>query len=163
MLAFVVVAIIAVALLLGSYMLGRAATSIPVDMSPEGRARGNAIGKRLGTSFGVIFGSEALFIAIASSILGSVQQDAFIVPVIVLIVGAHFLPLAPVFNVRLYYVTGTLLILASVITLLAIPKSQTVHDVALSIVVPATCSALILWATAVAILTMGRRIVRAGG
>jgi hypothetical protein len=81
----------------------------------------------------------------------------------VLIVGAHFLPLAPVFNVRLYYVTGALLILASLITLLAIPKSQTVHDVAFWIVVPATCSALILWATAVAILAMGRRIVQAGG
>jgi hypothetical protein len=161
-LAFVVVAIVAVALLVGSYLLGRAAGKIPIDTSPEGRARGNAVGKRLGISFGVIFGSEALFIAVASSVLGAVGQDAFIVPVIVLIVGLHFLPLAPLFNVRLYYVTGALLVLASLIPVLFIPRAQTVNGVSLWIVVPATGSALILWATAVAILAMGRQIARGG-
>lgn len=159
LLAFVIVVIIAAALLLGSFRLLQAANAIPIDASAEGRARGNAIGKRLAIWFGVIFGSEALFIAAASSILGSTGQDAFIVPIIILIVGLHFLPLAPVFNVPLYYLTGALLILASLITLIAIPQSQTVHGVALWVVVPATCSALILWATAATILAMGRQIV----
>lgn len=158
-LAFVIVVLIVAVLLVGSFRLLRAANDIPIDTSPEARARGQAIGKRLGISFGVIFGSEALFIAAASSILGSTGQDAYIVPVIILIVGLHFLPLAPVFNVRLYYLTGALLILASLITLISIPKSQSVHGVALWVVVPATCAALILWGTATAILAMGRQIV----
>src|SRR5262249_54001317 len=99
---------------------------------------------------------------VASSILGAVGQDVLIVPVIVLIVGLHFLPLAPVFNVPLYYVTGALLVLAALVTLVVVPKARTVHGVALWVVIPATCSALILWATAATVLAMGRNILRGG-
>jgi hypothetical protein len=159
-LAFTIVGIVAVVLLAGCYALARSAQHISVDSSPEAAARSKAIGKRLGIGFGIVFGSEVVIIAVASSLLSATGQGAFIVPVVVLVIGLHFLPLAALFQVRPYYVTGVLLSLAAIVTLLVVPKAATVNQVEAWVVIPATCSALILWLTAVAVLALGRRAVR---
>jgi hypothetical protein len=156
-LALIVVALITVALVVGCLALLRDAQRIPVDSSPKALARGRALGRRLGIGFGVVFGSEALFIALASIILSANGLDDFIVPVIALIVGLHFLPLAWLFDVSIYYVTGALISLVAIITVLAIPRTATVNGAPLWVIVPATGSAVVLWLTAAVALLLGRR------
>jgi hypothetical protein len=159
--AFGTIALMAIALIIGSAGLMRLAQRLPVDTSPQGVARSRAIGKRLGIGFGIVFGSEALLIAVASSLLGALNHDGFILPVIVLIVGLHFLPLAWLFQVWPYYVSGTLLCLVAMVTLLAIPQTAMLSQTALWDLVPATGSALVLWLTALVVLLLGRRTVLA--
>jgi hypothetical protein len=155
--ALVVVALGAIALVVGCLALLRDAQRIPVDTSPEGLARGRAMGRRLGIGFGVVFGSEALLIALASIILSANGLEDFIVPVVALIVGLHFLPLAWLFDVWSYYVTGALISLVAVITMLVIPRAATANGAPLWVIVPATGSAIILWLTALVALLLGRQ------
>jgi hypothetical protein len=152
-----VVALTTVGLILGSAALVRLAQRLPLDTSLEAVARSCAIGKRLGIGFGIVFGSEALVIALASSILSAVHQDAFILPVCVLVIGLHFLPLAALFQVWPYYVTGTLLSLVAVVTMLVIARTAQVHQTVLWDIIPATGSALVLWLTALVVLLLGRQ------
>jgi hypothetical protein len=119
-----------------------------MDRSPKARARGRTIGWRMGIGFGVVFGSEALLIALASIILSANGLDDFIVPVIALIVGLHFLPLAWLFQVQVYYVTGARMSLVAVVTLPAVPQTATANGAPLWVIVPATGSAVVLWLTA---------------
>jgi hypothetical protein len=104
----------------------------------------------------VVFGSEALLIALASILLSANRLDDFIVPVIALIVGLHFLPLAWLFQVRFYYATGALISLVAVVTLLAVPRTAAANGAPLWVIVPATGCAVVLWLTAAVALLLGR-------
>jgi hypothetical protein len=158
-LTFCLVGVIAVGLVSGCVMLMRLAQRLPVDTSPEGVARSRAIGKRLGIGFGIVFGSEAVVIALAASILSAVRLEDYILPAIVLIVGLHFLPLAWLFQVWPYYAAGTLIRLIAIVTLTAIPRTAMVNHAALWVVVAASGSALVLWLTAFVVLLLGRQTV----
>lgn len=67
-----------------------------------------AKGKRAGIIFGIIFGLEAGAIALTSALLARSGHGEWIPVAVGLIVGVHFLPLAYVFEVPLYYWTGGL-------------------------------------------------------
>jgi hypothetical protein len=67
----------------------------PKDSTAEGRARG----KKTGMWFGIIFGLEGMIIGITSSALAATHHGELIVPIVVLVVGLHFLPLAWLFEV----------------------------------------------------------------
>jgi hypothetical protein len=90
------------------------------SLQPAVAAEDVAMGRRLGIWFGVVFGIEAVLIALASTLLSSFGADSFIAPVIALIVGVHFLPLAGLFQVRPYYLTGALLCLLALIAIVAL-------------------------------------------
>jgi hypothetical protein len=64
-------------------------------------AADQAYRKRTGISFGVIFGAEGIIIWLAATLLGVTGHDDFIVPVIALIVGLHFYPMARIFRRRI--------------------------------------------------------------
>jgi hypothetical protein len=160
-LAYAAIGLVAIGLVLGCASLFRLAQRLLVDTSPEGVARGRAVGKRLGIGFGIVFGSEAAIIALSASLLSANQLDDYILPVIVLIIGLHFIPLAWLFQVWPYYVTGVLISLIAIVTLLAIPRTAALNYVSLWVLVPATGSALVLWLTALTVLLLGRQTVRA--
>lgn len=159
--ALIVVGLITIALVAGCLALLRDVQRLSVDSSPETRSRGRALGRRLGIGFGVVFGSEALLIALASIILSASGLDDFIVPVCALIVGLHFLPLAWLFDVWIYGVTGALISLVAIITLLAVPQTATANGAPLWVIAPATGCAVVLWLTAAVALLSGRQTAHA--
>jgi hypothetical protein len=80
---------------------------IPTINDPVAAAKG----KRAGRLFGIILGIEGGLIALCSMLLASRGLGLWIPIAIAIIVGVHFLPLAHVFDVPLYYWTGALSVL----------------------------------------------------
>ena len=91
-------------------------------------------------AFAVVNVVEWLAIFGTINLLRNLHLDAWIVSSIVLIVGAHFLPLARIFGARQHVVTGTALMLCAAVALV-LPVS--VRDV-----VECVGASLILWASA---------------
>ncbi|PFK98525.1 hypothetical protein COJ01_20475 [Priestia megaterium] len=111
--------------------------------------------------FGIIFSLEGLFIAIAAFICVSTNHSNLFVPVMALIVGAHFFPLASLFQVPIYYITGTLLCLLATIVMLTFPVKIIVsdHQIMAWWVSVGFGSALILWGTGVIVCLRGFRLL----
>lgn len=107
--------------------------------------------KRSGMWFGIIFGIEGGLIALSCALLGRHGQNAWIPIVIALIVGVHFLPLAKVFDVSVYYWTGALSTLGVLACLL-------IGDFTMRVLCVGLVMAAVLWLT-VAYLLMNTRVV----
>jgi hypothetical protein len=84
------------------------------------------------------------------NLLRNLQLDRWIVSAIVLIVGAHFLPLARIFGARQHVVTGTAMMLCAVV---AVVLPVSVRDT-----VECVSAGVILWASAAAALYAGFRL-----
>lgn len=78
-------------------------------------------GKRIRFRFNIIFIVEGLAIGVTIAFCNSTNQTDLIPAVIAIIAGIHFFPLALLFQVKLYYVTGSILCLLAIITLLIVP------------------------------------------
>jgi hypothetical protein len=106
-------------------------------------------GKRMGMLFGIIFGIEAGLIAIFSTLLAS-HRLAFWIPIaIAIIVAVHFLPLAHVFEVPLYYWTGGL-------SLLGVLGCLLIHDLGRRVLCVGLVMAAVLWLTVLLLLLQTR-------
>ena len=147
-LLFSIVGVVSIALVTAAIRLLRQARHLPPSTSEEARAQGKAQGRR----FFLVFAIELGSIFLAASLLGSAGLEGFIPPVIALIVGLHFLPLAAVFKVRLYYLTGILISLVAAVALVALLVGMTLGGVFGWAVVVGIATALILWATALGVL-----------
>lgn len=153
----------AVAIGFATGRLSRAGRSLSATVDPAEAAYWRGTGWK----FGLVFGTEIVLIAAASTILGIRNQNALIAPATALIVGVHFLPLAGLFRVRAYFVTGGLLsvgALAAGALVLAgvVPSNFTPY---LWSVAVGWWSALVLWTTALNNLHLGNEavaIARAG-
>lgn len=64
--------------------------------------------------FHLINAAQWVLIIVLANILGYVGLAAWIIPMIILVVGVHFLPLARIFAFRLYYATGAAMIVLAV-------------------------------------------------
>ncbi|WP_440603136.1 DUF7010 family protein [Bacillus sp. GB_SG_008] len=148
---------IGIALFVGGVSLIRASRQLTNQVSKTDLRRG----KRTRFWFNIIFAAEGLAIAIAIAVCNATRHTELIPLVIAIIVGAHFIPLAPLFQVRLYYFTGALLCLLAIITLLFVPEKVTLgeHQINAFMSVVGFGSALILWGTGLAIWLMGRRLL----
>jgi hypothetical protein len=73
--------------------------------------------KRTGRVVGWAAGGEGLAIAVVANLLILNGQRAFVLPAIAIIVGLHFLPLAKLLKVRIYYATAALISLAGLVGL----------------------------------------------
>jgi len=109
-----------------------------------------AEGRRSGTLFGIIFTLEGVFIALAAAFLSRHHLDSWIPAAAAFIVGIHFLPLARVFRVPLYYFTGILAAAA------ALGSAAISNTSARSVFVGLAMTA-ILWLSAIAALLQSRR------
>ncbi|MDQ6601001.1 DUF7010 family protein [Bacillus salipaludis] len=112
--------------------------------------------------FNIVFATEFVLIIIAAIICNSVGHFDWFFPIMAIIVGVHFLPLAYLFQVRAYYVTGTLLCLLAIVTLLFVPLKISLgeHQINTWWTLVGLGSMLILWITSLVILSLGRRLLR---
>lgn len=80
-----------------------------------------ARGKKMGKTFGIVFGIEGVAIPITCAILGITNHSQYILPAIALIVGLHFYPMARIFDrtIDYYIATWTSLVGLTAIFLLA--------------------------------------------
>jgi hypothetical protein len=111
--------------------------------SPEKKQRMRAFGVVNVVQWGAIFGTITL--------LTSWHLYGWIVSAILLIVGAHFLPLAQIFGSRQHVVTGAALMLCAAV---AIVLPASLRDVVVCV-----SGGLILWASAAIALHTGLRLV----
>ena len=136
------------------------ALSLPKALSQEDKAES----KRIWMWFGIIFGIEFLLIAISSILLSTFQVDVFIAPATALIVGIHFFPLARLFRVPVFSITGGLLSVLALVALIALLLGLPIagsspYNWSLFVGIGTT---LILWLTAVYIIQFGFRVMRQG-
>jgi len=113
-------------------------------------------GRRIMRRFGMIFVVEAVAIAVISVVCTETHHWQFIVPLTLVIVGLHFLPLARLFGVPRYNVTGTLFCAIPIVTM---PASAHVGHALSWFTIPAVGCALVCLATAWAGLNEARRFV----
>jgi hypothetical protein len=104
-----------------------------------------AKGKRSGMWFGIIFGAEGLLIWLCAMLLEHLGLSAWIPLAVAAIVGLHFLPLAHLFEVQLYYWTGALSVLGMIACAL-------IPDAGLRALSAALLMAAVLWGTALVLL-----------
>ncbi|HEY3989547.1 MAG TPA: hypothetical protein VGM02_09640 [Acidobacteriaceae bacterium] len=95
-------------------------------------------------AFGLVNVAEWIAIFGTVNLLHNLQLNGWITPAVVLIVGAHFLPLAQLFGARAHVVTGVAMMLWAALALV-VPAS--VRDV-----VECVGAGLILWASGAAAL-----------
>lgn len=121
--------------------------------------------KRKNRWFGIIFGLEGVLIAAEAAICRSTNHLDLFVPMMALIVGAHFFPLAYLFQVKIYYITGSLLCLISVITLLTLPVIVTWGNYQIMVWWTSIGfgSAMVLWGSGVAVWLTGYRLLNRAG
>jgi len=108
-----------------------------------------AKGKRDGIWFGIIFGIEGALIGLSCAWLGNHGHGDWVPIAIALIVGVHFLPLAKLFEVPVYYWTGALSTLGVLACLL-------IHDFPLRVLGVGLVMAVVLWLTVAYLLARTR-------
>jgi len=158
--AFLVVGLVTLVLFAIGGIFLKYALSLPETLSQEDEAES----KRIWVWFGIIFGIEFLLIAISSTLLSTFQRDVFIAPAIALIVGIHFFPLARLFRVPVFSMTGELLSVLALVALIALLLGLPIagsspYNWSLFVGIGTT---LILWLTAVYITQFGFRVMRRG-
>jgi hypothetical protein len=132
------------------------------EVLPSGGDSEEAVyGDKTGRWFGLVFTIEALAIFVAARVLSISSHNTLIAPVIALIVGIHFLPLAALFRVRAYYVTGTVLSLLAIICIVAVTRGLNFGGSSLFIwsSIVGIGSAVILWVTAIWIMVQGHKLL----
>jgi len=97
--------------------------------------------KRAGRIVGWAAGGEGILIAVVANLLTHNGQRELVLPAVAIIVGLHFLPLAVLLKVRIYYVTALLITLAGVAGLIL--------DAPLRNLVTGLLTAGLLWLTCV--------------
>lgn len=113
----VITPVVTVVLLALSLTTRRAVRRLPQEgETPEGQAQGQRITSR----FRIIVIGEFAAIAVAVVLLKLFNYPEYIAPMICLIVGLHFLPLASLFGVRMYNLVGVALSLLGGGALLAL-------------------------------------------
>ena len=140
---------IAAALCVGSVRLRRGAEGLPLSDSPQAQARQRHTLRR----FNLVFGLEIFTIAVAVFLLIRLGLGSLIPSVVALIVGVHFFPLASLFEVRAYHLTGAVLCALALVTLLFAPESR--------LALVGVGSAVTLFATSAYMLSLGGKAARA--
>jgi hypothetical protein len=112
---------------------------------------------RRGRLVGIASGVEGVLILVAVNVLIHINKQDWTAPIIAIIVGAHFIPLARRLPARLYYAPGALLILLGI-------AGFGITDVRYRILFVTVGAACVLWFTSVAVLVRAvpRRIDAVG-
>jgi hypothetical protein len=107
--------------------------------------------------FLIVAGAEVMAFAVVNSICAATQHLDLIVPLDVLIVGVHFLPLARIFRVPRYYWLGLLFCGVILATLLLTSGSTQVGQAGARFVPPAAGCAPVAFAVSVGNLREAKR------
>jgi hypothetical protein len=157
----IVTVLVGIGLLLGGISLLLASQRLPNQVAEADARRG----RRTGIWFGIVFATEGLLIGIASVICNALHRFDLFFPIMALIVGVHFFPLAALFQVKIHYVAGALLCLLAIITLLVVPESTRLgnQEIMVQSVVLGFGAALILWGIGVKLWLLGKRLLALSG
>ena len=153
----IVVVLLGLGLLVGGIVLVLASR----QLSNQASAAASQSGKRIGLWFGIVFTTEGLLIGVASAICNAINRFDLFFPIMAIIVGVHFIPLAALFQIRAYYLVGTLLCVLAVITLVAVPGQAHLggQPIMAQSVVLGFGAALILWAVGLGLWLLGKRLL----
>lgn len=153
----VITPIVTVALLALGLTTKQAARRLPQEqVAPEEQAQDQKISRH----FGIAVGGEFVAIAAAMALLRLFNHPEYIAPVICLIVGLHFLPLASLFGVRVYTLVGVALSFLGVGALFALLFGFILGNLYTWSVIVGLSAAGILWLASLFILVEVRRVLR---
>lgn len=93
-------------------------------------------GKKIGKQFGIVVAAEAVVIGVVTGLCLWQKKFALIVPLDLIVVGLHFIPLAGIFRVPRYHVLGILFSVIPAVTLWAMPANVHVGHAVGQFVVP---------------------------
>ena len=157
----IVVMFIGLVLLIAGVSLSRASRRI----SPQAPTTDTQGGQPRSKWFRIVFPTELIAIMIAYVICSAVNRSDLFYPVMMLIVGVHFFPLAFIFRIRRYYGTGALLCFLAVVTLLVMPEQLRLSDTQIQVwwVTLGLGGAFILWAVGFVNWLMGRKLLAQRG
>ena len=118
-----------------------------------------AEGKKMGMWFGIIFGAEGLFIFLSITLVRNLGHEDLIIPVIALVVGLHFYPMAKIFNRKIDYWLATWSTLIAVSGILFILKktflpAQVYAFIGIGMAITTTCYGLYM-------INYGNKMIRA--
>jgi hypothetical protein len=153
---FFVVAVAAVAPIAINILIIRSVLQLPNNTSGEQMAVRRSMHRR----FLIVVGGEVAAFIIVNPVCAVMRHYEIIVPLDVLIVGIHFLPLAWIFQVPRYYLMGVLFCLVAALTLFVVPESMHFGRVRAWYVFPGLGSAPVAWVTAWANLWEAWKFVR---
>ncbi len=120
--------------------IGRKAGKVAGPLSPEMEQAQ----KRMGRMFGIIFAGEGVLIFAAVNVLNNLHLGGYVISAIAAIVGLHFLPLARLYRLSMYYVVGGIMTAAALVSLVLPPSVRmSALAITMSAIVWATCAAVI--------------------
>ena len=100
--------------------------------------------RETGREFEIVLALEWIPILVAVIIFNRIRRPDFILPTIALIVGLHFIPLARVFAVPLYYASGIAIMVVAIASFVSKPPARQA--------IACIGSGVALWVTAAAML-----------
>lgn len=131
----------------------RTALRLPREASLEVAAARKQVRRR----FGMVFGVELLAFLVANIVLLFIKHYEYLVPIILLIVGVHFFPLARLFKMWPYHFTGVSFSLAAILPPIGMPFTMNIGHVSSWIVLPTAGCAFGAWVTAGCVLGIERK------
>ncbi|MGH3631877.1 MAG: hypothetical protein ACRDRL_31110 [Sciscionella sp.] len=141
----IVTVLLCVAAVIGGVRMFRAGGALTVEPRQPG----------MNGRFGLVVVAEFVGLGIAAAVLGATGHSLWLPAVVCAGVGIHFFPLARLFHLRMYYVTGWLLVLIAVATMVIAPLLQA--PAALWQMAPGFGAAIVLFITTVALLDTHKR------
>ena len=139
---------ITVMLLTRSFETLRLAKRLPAIRSEEATKRGASMRKW----FIIIIAIEVAGFNIAPMVLWKFNHLEYVVPVDILIVALHFIPLGRIFSMPIYYVHGSILSLITILTMLLVPASFQIGNLIALMAIPSTCFIFLNWIVVAIIL-----------
>ncbi len=139
---------ITIMLLVRSFETLRLAKRLPRERSEEATKRGASLRKW----FIIIIVIEVACFNIAPIVLWKFNHLEYVVPVDILIVALHFIPLGRIFSMPIYYVHGIILSLITILTILLVPASLQIGNLIALMAIPSTCFIFLNWIVVAIIL-----------
>jgi len=131
------------ALVAAGIVVIRAALSLPASIVPRTLEE-----QKIGRRFAWVVGAEMVAFAVVNSVIGATGNYELMPSVNLIVVGIHFFPLAQIFRVPRYHVTGLLFCVIPIVTLLTISKQFAVGHALAWYVVPSLGCGLVASLTA---------------
>lgn len=120
---------------------------------------GRRIGQRIRRGFALIVVLEGMAIALVSTACYFIGHLSWLLPLILIIVGIHFMPLAKLFGVPRYTTLGLLFCIVSILTLLVVPAHALIGTVFTRFVYSSLGCAASAWLISVGNLLELRRLL----
>jgi hypothetical protein len=120
------------------------AVAVVALRTPPGRVRRGRGSGNPGRDFLWVNIAQAVLILVAAIAFGRAGHPEFIAPAICLVVGLHFLPLARIFGIPLYWSTGAVLVAIAVVGFVLVAADVSTDGVLVTV---GLAAAVTLWCT----------------